>query len=151
MTFPASGFFVQTMLSKFNATQAAINFVSTANKVALFKDAIVSPDLTADTAYAAAPWNANEVSGTGYTAGGTVVASPTYTHTGTGVTMWDMADTSWTSATFTLARGALIHADALTPKYAIIAITFGADFAVTSGTFTIQWNASGVATIDWIP
>jgi hypothetical protein len=70
---------------------------------------------------------------------------------GAGVTTWDATDTPWTTSTFSAVRGCLIYADALAGNNAIIALTFGADFAVTAGTFTIQWNASGIYTVDWVP
>lgn len=151
MVFPSSGFFGANMTSKFNATQLAINLVAATHKCALFTNSIVSPNLDTDTAYAVAPWNANEVTGTGYTAAGTLLVSPTFVESAGGITTWGASNPAWTSATFSAARGVLIHADALAPKAGIIAVTFGADFAVTSGTFTIAWASGNIATIDWIP
>ena len=49
----------------------------------------------------------NEVSGTGYTSGGNTLGSVTLTQTG-GTIKFDAADTSWSSATITNARGAVI-------------------------------------------
>lgn len=151
MAFPTpSGLFVQSFMKSFDATQLAINLVLTTHKVALFTNAVAAPDLTADTAYNVAPWNANEVTGTGYTAGGQTVASTTFAHTGSGVVMWDAADPSWTTATIT-ARGALYYADALAGKNSLVAQTFGADIVSTAGTFTIQLAAGGIFSIDFVP
>lgn len=80
----------------------------------------------------------NEVTGTGYTAGGktlTVAAVPT----SSGTTAYlDFADVTWTSSTIT-ARGALIYlADGATNP-AVAVLDFGSDKTSTSGDFTIQF------------
>lgn len=91
---------------------------------------------------------ANEVSGTGYTAGGATLGSKTCT-VATTVTTFDAADTSWTTSTIT-ARYAVIYyddaggdADSLLIGY----IDFGADKSSDNGTFQITWHASGIFTI----
>lgn len=96
----------------------------------------------ATTAYASS--GLNEVSGTGYTAGGATLSSTTVSTSGT-TAYFDCADPSWTSASFT-ARGALIYNDTNGDK-AIAVLDFGGDFTVTSGTFTIVMPAAGTAAI----
>lgn len=152
MAFPTpSGLFVQTFMKSFDATQLAVNLVLTTHKVALFTNSLAATDLTTDTAYNVAPWNANEVSGTGYTAGGYTLANTTFAHTGSGVVMWDnTVDPNWTTATIT-ARGGLYYADALAGKNALVAQTFGADIVSTAGTFTITLAAGGIFSIDFVP
>ena len=92
----------------------------------------------------------NEVSGTGYTAGGATLASKTYTsNTTTNVWTFDAADVTWSSATITNARYAIIY-DA-TPGTAatnplIAYIDFGSDKSSSGGDFVIQWNANGIFT-----
>lgn len=93
---------------------------------------------------------ANEISGTGYTAGGATLASKTVTVDNTddeGV--FDAADASWTTASFT-ANHAVIYDDTLTsPADMVIAsIDFGGAQQVTSGTFTIQWATEGIININ---
>lgn len=151
MAFPASGLAVQTMMDVFDVTQLAIDLDSDLSKAALFTNSVVSPDLTADLSYGVSPWNANEVSGTGYTAGGVVITGTTWTHSGTGVIEWDASAFSWTSATFSAARGMLVHADYLSPKRIVCAVNFGADFAVTAGTFTVTPASAGIFNWDVIP
>ena len=77
----------------------------------------------------------NEVSGTGYSAGGnTLTVSQTPTSTST--TAWlDFADTTWSSATIT-ANGALIYNDTQSDK-AVAVLAFGGDKTSTNGDFTI--------------
>ena len=111
----------------------------------------ITPNFSTDTAYAVSPYNANEVSGTGYTAGGTALTSTTVTESPTGSIMWDAADTSWASSTISSARGALIYADALAGNNAICLINFGADYATTAGTFTISYASTGIFAADLTP
>jgi len=89
----------------------------------------------------------NEVSGTGYTATGVVLASVT-SAVATGVYTLDAADSSWTTASFT-ARGRVVYDDTITGDGLVLATTFGADYTVTVGTFTQTENASGLLAIDY--
>lgn len=149
MAVSGSGIFVATMIDVLDATQLAVDLSLTTNKWAMFTNSI-TPNFTTDTAYAVAPYNANEVSGTGYSAGGTAVASPTLTGS-SGIMTYDQADTSWSSSTITNARCALLYADALAGNNAVCLVDFGADYSTSNGTFQITWNASGVFTIDLVP
>ena len=92
----------------------------------------------------------NEVSGTGYTAGGNTLGSVTLTQTG-GTIKFDAADTSWSSSTITAARGAVIYDDTVASDPLIAYIDFGSDFSSANGTFTIAFNAGGIFTIDLTP
>ena len=81
----------------------------------------------------------NEISGTGYTAGGNTLTRVDPSSSGTtGFT--DFANTTWSSATIT-ARGALIYNDTDSDK-AVAVLDFGADKTSTSGDFTIQFPAA---------
>ena len=86
----------------------------------------------ATTAYS----TSNEVSGTGYTAGGATLTSVTPTTDGT-TAVCDFSDVSFTSASFT-ANGCLIYNSSQSDK-AVAVIAFGGDKTVSSGTFTIQF------------
>ena len=103
-------------------------------KIALFTSAATLGAAT--TAYA----TTNEVSGTGYTAGGntlTISANPASTGT---TAFLDFADTTWSSATIT-ARGALIYQSGGTNP-AIAVLDFGSDKTSTAGDFTIVFPAA---------
>lgn len=88
--------------------------------------------------------SANEISGTGYTAGGATLASKAVTQAAT--TKFDAADTAWTSASFT-AYHAVIWDDTVATDDLIASIDFGGAQTVASGTFTIQWHADGIITL----
>jgi len=89
----------------------------------------------------------NEVTGTGYTAGGATLGTKTNTVSAK-VTTFDAADTSWTTSTIT-ARYAILYYATGTPGTSLLIgyIDFGADQSSSSGTFQITWNASGIFTI----
>lgn len=91
----------------------------------------------------------NEVSGTGYTAGGATLGSKTEAYTsGTNTYTFDAADVSWASSTIT-ARYAILYRDTGTASTSPLIgyVNFGADVVTSNGTFQITWNASGIFTI----
>ena len=103
-------------------------------KIALFTSAATLGAAT--TAYA----TTNEVTGTGYVAGGnTLTISQVVTSSGT-TAFLDFADTTWTSATIT-ARGALIYKSGGGDP-AIAVLDFGSDKSSTAGDFTIVFPAA---------
>jgi len=150
MAFPASGLPVETHIDVYDTTQLALDLDLETHKVALWTDT-GTYDLVTDDQYAVAPWNANEITGTGYTAGGVVLTTTVYTHSAGGLVKWDADDPSWTTATFSGVRGAVYYADALAGNNIIVVVNFGGLFQVTVGTFQIQHNAAGIYTIDLIP
>ena len=88
----------------------------------------------------------NEVTGTGYTAGGATLGSPVVAiDTTNDRATFDAADSSWTTATIT-ARGAVIYKSTGTASTSPLLgyIDFGSDKTSTAGTFTIQWNSVGI-------
>jgi hypothetical protein len=100
-------------------------------KIALYTSS-ASLDATT-TAYT----TSNEVTGTGYTAGGNTLTISTNPTTSGTTAYLDFADTTFSSATIT-ARGALIYqSGGGTPAVAVL--DFGADKTSTAGDFTIQF------------
>ena len=81
----------------------------------------------------------NEVSGTGYTAGGNTLTRVDPSSSGT-TAITDFADSTWSSATIT-ARGALIYNDTDSDK-AVAVLDFGADKVSSGGDFTISFPAA---------
>jgi hypothetical protein len=149
MAISASGLFLPTWIDVLDTTQLALDLDLETHKVALFTNS-VSPSFSSDTAYGVSPWDANEVSGTGYTAGGNVLTGTAVSDV-SGTLKWDGDDVSWTSSTITNAKGALIYADALAGNNAIMLVNLGADYSTSAGTLLVSWNASGILNIDMTP
>jgi hypothetical protein len=95
----------------------------------------------------------NEVSGTGYTAGGNAAASPTWTGPdGSGVLTFDASDpATWTqdAAGFSNGRRAIIYYDTAvssTSRLVAYSADFGSDSGNVAGDFSIAFNAAGIYT-----
>jgi len=88
----------------------------------------------------------NEVSGTGYTAGGASLANKAVTADNTdNEGVFDADDVVWSTSTIT-ARGAVVYKSTGTASTSklICYLDFGSDKISTAGTFTIAWNAEGI-------
>lgn len=136
----ASGVYGTTFEDSFDATGGALNLDADTVKAALYTDTR-TPNFNTETGYT----STNEVSGTGYTAGGNALDTPTWA-TSAGFLTYDTADEQWTSATISSIRGATLYDDTVTTPTAdalLMSVTFGADYAVTSGTLTVQVSANG--------
>lgn len=135
----------QAMTTSFKSEvlQEGHNLASDTIKIALYTSSATINATT--TAYSAT----NEVSGTGYTAGGYTLTSQTVAtanaSTSGGTAYFDAADPEWTSASFT-AAGALIY-NSTNANKAIAVLNFGGDFTVSSGTFRIVFPAAGTTAI----
>ena len=110
------------------------NFSSGGNtfKLALYT---ANPYTTSSTVFSAT----NEVSsagGSNYPSGGNTLTGQSVTAT-TATTAIDFADTSWASATFTAAFGAIYDTSA--SDKLVVVLDFGGDKTATNGTFTIAF------------
>lgn len=126
-----SGNFMCTSF-KAELMRAVHNFTtSTGNvfKIALYTNA--ASFTAATTAYTVT----NEITGTGYTAGGLALTNVTPTTSGT-TAFTDFADATWTTATIT-ARGALVYNSSAAGNPSVIVLDFGSDKTSTAGDFTI--------------
>jgi hypothetical protein len=153
MAITASGLFVTTWLDILDTTQLAIDLDLETHKIALFNDTL-TPNYSTDTAYGVAPYNANEVSGTGWAAGGVALTSTALAESVTGSIVWDAADVSQATTTLTSAMGGLIYADALAGNNAILLVDFVTAVSTVAGTLTITWAApasGGIFNIDLTP
>lgn len=91
----------------------------------------------------------NEVTGTGYTAGGNTLASKTITYDdANNVIILDAADTTWASSTIT-ARYAVVYASTGTASTSPLIgyVDFGSDQSSTNGNFTITWDSTGIVRV----
>ena len=150
----SSKIFVATMEDILENT-TAIDLNSGTFNVALFNDTITAPDQTvtsANTAFGAGVWAANEVfDGAEWPTGGQALDSVTFAPT-TNVLKWDAADevSTGTSATLADVRGCLIYnTDINTPvdSQGICFLSFGGANSVTDGTFTVVFAAAGIFTL----
>lgn len=90
----------------------------------------------------------NEVAnGNGYTTGGATLTGVAVTYSG-GTTTIDATDATWPTSTIT-ARYAVVYKDSGvgTTSPVLFLYDFGTDKSSSGGTFTVAWNASGLATL----
>ncbi len=121
-------------------------------KFALFGNTVVPANTVTTKALSSytgttSTWStAHEVSGTGYTAGGKTISSPTWTQTTTHLVWTSATNLSWTASSFT-AYGGLVYdstTGTTTLDQGLCYLSFGGAQTVTSGTFTVAWSATGI-------
>jgi len=127
----ATSFKVQLLTATHNFGTAPIRATTAADtfKIALYtSSATLGPTTTVYT-------TSNEVTGTGYTAGGNVL-SISVVPTSSGTTAYlSFSNTTWAASTIT-ARGALIY-NSTQGNAAVAVFDFGSDKSTVSGDFTI--------------
>ena len=92
----------------------------------------------------------NEITGTGYTAGGVTLANKTVTmNTTTDKGVFDADDIVIATATITARAGVLYKSrgGAATADELIAYLDFGADITATAGNFNIAFDATGIITL----
>lgn len=151
MTITASGLYGLTLEKFFNATSLPTNGLESESAVSVL---MVTDTHTPDfNAHNFRDDITNEVSGTGYSAGGTTMTGTELTVSG-GVLTYDATDVSWASSTISsamaavgyFARGGASSADEL-----VFLSDFVSAASSSNGTFTVQWSASGIFTVDFTP
>ena len=100
-------------------------------KLALYT---ANPYTTASTAYSSGAANQVGTSGTGYSTGGNVLGSQSVTIS-SAVSYVDFADSTWSSATFTAAFGAIYNSS--DSDKLVVVLDFGGSKTCTNGTFKI--------------
>jgi hypothetical protein len=150
MAVTVSGLFYATWADMVDTTQLAVDLDLETHKGAIFTNTI-TPNFSTDTAYAVAPYNANEATGTNWASGGVALTGTTISESPTGSLMFDATDVSVANVTFVNGRCYMLYADALAGNNAIVVVNFGADYSPTAGTFSITWASTGVFAIDLTP
>jgi hypothetical protein len=128
---------VQTQTTSFKAElyEGIHDLIDDTIKIALFN---ANADLTASTTV----YSTNqEVTGTGYTAGGNTLTGATVRSSGTTAYV-SFDNTSWSSASFTC-RGALIYNSSKANR-SVAVLNFGSDKIVANGTLTIEFPSNDV-------
>ena len=88
--------------------------------------------------------SANEISGTGYTAGGATLAGLAIA-VASNIARWDATDSAWTGATFSTWHAVLY--DTTNSDSLIASIDLGGEQTVSTGTFTLEWAAGGILSL----
>lgn len=86
----------------------------------------------------------NEITGTGYTAGGNTLSGVTINTDADGVVYINFNNVVWTNASFTV-RGALIY-NVTQSNASVAVLDFGADKTCTNQTFTVTMPANTATT-----
>jgi hypothetical protein len=131
----------QAMVTSFKVGVLDGTFDFSSGTSQVFKIALFTSSATLDAGTTTAYSVTNEVSGTGYSAGGntlTISANPASSGT---TAFLDFADTTWSTATIT-ARGALIYLADGGTNPAVAVLDFGSDKTSTAGDFTIVFPAA---------
>jgi hypothetical protein len=153
MAITASGLYYLTFRDILQ-NDTAVDLLADTIKMALFTNSLTAPNFDTNTGYGAAPYTSNEIpNGSGYTTGGVALANDTIT-VSSGTLIYDADDPAWTSSTFSGVRGGGVYDDTITTPTAdpmIVFVNFGADYAVTAGTLTVQLAAGGLFSVDLTP
>jgi hypothetical protein len=128
---------------KKNIIDGSVNLLTDTIKVAL-TTASYTPNIDSDDFFNDVT---NEVSGTGYTAGGATLASKSITQDNANDrAAFDAADVSWSNSTITNARWAVVYKStgtaATSPLIAYIDLL--ANRSSSADTFKIEWAPAGV-------
>lgn len=146
----SAGTFTLLNVAKLKCFNGTIHLNSDTFKVALLTNAFSAANTFTGTSTNAqySDVSAVEVSGTGYTAGGAALGSSALT-SNAGVVTFTGNSASWTSATFT-AKYAVIYSSTASNHdilgYMDLDTSAPTGDSATNGTFTVNWNASGIFT-----
>jgi hypothetical protein len=152
MAITASGIFGLTLEKMMNSTSLPASGLESesATKMAMITDSATPNFDTNDF------WNdleANEVSGTGYTAQGNVLTTTEITLSG-GTLTYDFADPTWPTSTISNAMAGVVMFDrggATSADEIFLLMDFVTAASSSGGTFTVQVNAAGALTLDYTP
>jgi len=153
MAITASGLFFPAFRDQWDSTALGIDLLATDMKGALLNNS-ATPVFATDTAWnVGGLTNTNEVSGTGWAAGGVALAGTSIADSPTGTFMFDGTDVSETTTTLTNAEAYVLYDDtnATVADAAICLVDFTTAYSTVAGTFTITWDSLGIFTIDLTP
>ena len=152
----ASSLFAKTFKTLMTGSGVTVDFDTDTFNCALVKLAGWTPQFDTDSKYSDID---SELPATGnYVIGGETLTNVALTQTsdGSATITFDAADVSWTTSTLTDVRAGVVYSktvndDNVANDSLIAYIDFLGDFSTTSGTFQIQWNPSGIFTLDLKP
>lgn len=159
MAITASGLYGLTIEKFFNFTTALTSATGGLESESAFKGALVVDNYTH--AYDTHDfWDdvtpaTNEISGTGYTAGGTTLTSTeiTVASPAAGTLKYDIADLSWSNSTITNAMALIGYRATGTNSSSelVFLLDFVTAVSTVSGLLTVQIAANGVFNLDYTP
>lgn len=139
---PTTLVYTPLALEAFNGTN--INFTSDTIKVALVNGYV--PNQSTDQYFSNVT---NEVTGTGYTAGGNTLAGKTNTQDNTNKrAIFNASTISWPTSTIA-ATGAVIYKSTGTSSTSplIAYVDFNGTLSTANSTFSVAWNATGILAV----
>jgi hypothetical protein len=153
MAWTASGIFTDNIKDALEGGD--IDFNNATNKIALFNNSVAPAFDTANAQYGVGVWAANEVSGTGWAAGGVLLTGNglTAASPAAGQLKYDAVDVSETGTTLSNIYGCLIYDDGSTSPavdLAICGLDLSGPYNTVAGTLTITWHANGLWYIDMV-
>lgn len=117
-------------------------------KGALFQEALTPNFSATNPAYGTSPYDANEASGPGYTAGGVNMTVTSFAELAAANKIgWQFSSLSWTSATFE-ARGLLIYVPGLSSR-AVLLRDFGQAYGAQDGDYSVAFATDGAWRSVW--
>src|SRR5690606_26716451 len=138
MAISGSGLLVATFVEAFT-TGLSIDLTSDTDlKAALFTSSLANPNFTTDVGYGAAPYNANEASGAGYTAGGAVLTGTTSTGD-SGVAPSGASDVPWPPSPLQDERRVLVYDQTQEADNVIVLVDLGQAHQTSNGSLVVQW------------
>lgn len=150
MAITQDGWFNDTIIKALSNTIALdlSNTTPGTYKGALFQSALTPNFSQTNPAYGTSPYDANETSGPGYTAGGVNMTVTSFAELAAANKIgWKFSSIGWTSATIT-ARGLLIYVPGLSNR-AVLLRDFGQDYASQDGSFDIAFHTDGAWRSVW--
>lgn len=144
----ASGVYLITMEDILDTTGLALDWAAEDHQWALYNATKVSAvDFNADTAYS----STNEISGTGYTAGGQVVTGTAFSRPGAAVMKYSSDAVQWTGSTLSGVRFIDMYAAAVSGDPLMLGIDLVTGVNTSDGTLLITPHANGLLSVDWTP
>lgn len=145
MALSQDGWFNDTMVKALSNT-IALNLADTTPgtyKGALFQTALTPNFSQTNPAYGSSPYNANETSGPGYSAGGSNLTVTSFAELGTAANKlgWKFSAISWTESTIS-AEALLIYVPGLSSR-AVLLRWFGQTYTTADGTLSITFATDG--------
>lgn len=146
----ASGVYLPSFEDMLEAV-LALSWDAENHKAALYNSTRAgAANFNSDAAYS----STNEITGTGYTAGGVVVTGTAFSRPGSGVSKFTSNAWQWTSSTLSGVRWIDWYADAITTPTAD-PLMFGIDlvsaYNTSDGTLLVTPHSNGLVTFDLTP